>query len=138
MQQQSSKCFASIPLPPDPWVNRSNFPFQNIIMLHIKLNGIRICSNMIANILLADPPPPPNPRGQNSTFSKHGHVAYQIKSNRECSNMVANILRAQTPTLGIFHNMILLLIMTTACVLKCILHQLLLRLQQHHLLVQPR
>ena len=59
MQQQSSKCFASIPLPPDPWVNRSKFPFQNIIMLHIKLNGIRICSNMIANILLADTPPPP-------------------------------------------------------------------------------
>ena len=30
--------------------------------------------------------------GQNSTFSEHGHVAYQIKGNHECSNMVANIL----------------------------------------------
>ena len=30
--------------------------------------------------------------GQNSTFSEHGHVAYQIKENQECSNMVANIL----------------------------------------------
>ena len=30
--------------------------------------------------------------GQNSTFSEHGHVAYQIKGNHECSSMVANIL----------------------------------------------
>ena len=29
---------------------------------------------------------------QNSTFSEHGHVAYQIKVSNECSNMVANIL----------------------------------------------
>ena len=29
---------------------------------------------------------------QNSTFSEHGHVAYQIKWNHECSNMVENIL----------------------------------------------
>ena len=32
--------------------------------------------------------------GQNSTFSEHGHVAYEIKGNHECSNMVANILPA--------------------------------------------
>ena len=32
--------------------------------------------------------------GQNSTFSEHGHVAYQIKENQKCSNMVANILPA--------------------------------------------
>ena len=32
--------------------------------------------------------------GQNSTFSEHGHVAYQIKGNHECSIMVANILPA--------------------------------------------
>ena len=30
--------------------------------------------------------------GQISTFSEHGHVAYQIKGNDECSNMQANIL----------------------------------------------
>ena len=30
--------------------------------------------------------------GQNSTFSEHGHVGYEIKENQECSNMVANIL----------------------------------------------
>ena len=33
--------------------------------------------------------------GQNSTFSEHGHVAYQIKENQECSNMVASILLAE-------------------------------------------
>ena len=40
-------------------------------------------------------PPPPRPQGskdQNSTFSEHGHVAYQIKGNHKCSNMVANII----------------------------------------------
>ena len=44
-------------------------------------------------------------KGQNSTFSEHGHVAYQIKENNECSNMLANIMDADTspqhnPTLG--------------------------------------
>ena len=29
--------------------------------------------------------------GQNSVFSEHVHVTYQIKENQECSNMVANI-----------------------------------------------
>ena len=31
-------------------------------------------------------------KGQNSTLSEHGHVAYQIKENHKCSNKVANIL----------------------------------------------
>ena len=45
--------------------------------------------------------------GQNSTFSEHGCVAYQIKGNHRCSNMLANILPTfcpQTPnhlTLGV-------------------------------------
>ena len=58
-------------------------------------------------------------KSQNSTFSEHGHVAYQIKDNHECSNMAANILPADppTPTLGIgsvdqnitfFQNMVML------------------------------
>ena len=37
---------------------------------------------------------------QNSTFSEHGHVAYQIIENHECRNMVPNILLADTLTLG--------------------------------------
>ena len=38
--------------------------------------------------------------GQNSTFSEHGPVAYQIKDNQEYSNMVANILPQTASTLG--------------------------------------
>ena len=53
-------------------------------------------------------PPPLTPltlglgtKGQNSTFSEHGHVAYKIKGNQECSNMVASILPTDPPlTLG--------------------------------------
>ena len=36
--------------------------------------------------------------GQNSTFSEHGHVVYQIKENQECSNMVTNILPTDPPS----------------------------------------
>ena len=42
-------------------------------------------------------------KGQNSNFSEHGQVAYQIKDNYKSSNMVANFLpadRSTTPTLG--------------------------------------
>ena len=33
-------------------------------------------------------------KGQISTISEHGHVAYQIKGKHECSSMVAIILLA--------------------------------------------
>ena len=59
---------------------------------------------MVANVLPADPPPLTKgmgPEGKNSTFSEHGHVAYQIKENHEYNNMVANILLHTPPTLGI-------------------------------------
>ena len=36
-------------------------------------------------------------KGQNSTLSEYGHVAYQIKGNDACSNMEANILPADPP-----------------------------------------
>ena len=38
------------------------------------------------------------PKGQYSTFSEHGHFAYQIKWNREGSNMQAHILSLHTPS----------------------------------------
>ena len=38
--------------------------------------------------------------GQTSTFSEHGHVAYQIKENHAYSNMIANILPADHPSLS--------------------------------------
>ena len=39
------------------------------------------CSNMVAIILPADPPPTlgMGSKGPNSTYSEHGYVAYQIK-----------------------------------------------------------
>ena len=72
-------------------------------MLHIKVNGIKKYSNMVASILHADPRPPTHLTkgmgsiGKNLTFSEQGYVAYQIKENHECSNMVPNILPADPP-----------------------------------------
>ena len=58
---------------------------------------------MVANIILPANPFPQTlgvgSNGQNSTFSEHGHVVYQIKGNTKCSNMVANILPAD-PHMG--------------------------------------
>ena len=59
MQQHGSKYFAFRPSPPDPRGQKVLIHiFQNNVMLHIKLKGITKCSNMVANILQADPPPP--------------------------------------------------------------------------------
>ena len=60
-----------------------------------QIKGNHVCSNMVANILpVACPLPLPLTLmrliGPNSTFSEHGHIAYQIiLGNHECSNMVA-------------------------------------------------
>ena len=74
--------------------------FQNMVMLHTKLDGFMKCSNMVENILPADPPSPLNlgfgSKGQISTFKEHCHVAYQIKWNHKCSDMVATFC-LQTP-----------------------------------------
>ena len=40
-------------------------------------------------------------KGQNSTFSEHGHVVYQIKDNHKCSNMLANILPTDPDSLAL-------------------------------------
>ena len=60
---------------------------------------------MVAYILPTDPLlPPPDPWGgvkmSKLTFSKHGHVAYQLKWNHKCSHMVANISPADPPPPG--------------------------------------
>ena len=58
-------------------------------------------SNYVAIILPGDLPLPQTlgmrSVGQNSTFSEHVNVAYQINENQECSNMVAKILIADCP-----------------------------------------
>ena len=87
------------PQTPDPGGGVKIQNFQNMVMLFIKLKGMQQHS-------VRRPPPPhththiltqtPTTLGsksQNSTFSEHGHVAYQIKGNHECS-MVKNILTA--------------------------------------------
>ena len=59
-----------------------------MVIMHIKFKGNRECGNMVANVLPADStlPPPPTPptlgvgsKGQNSTFSEHGHVDIKFK-----------------------------------------------------------
>ena len=114
MQQHGSKYFARRPpSPPDHRGQKVKIQLfqKNMVMLHIKLNAITKCSNMVVNILPATPPPPTHPPpppppppptlGGNRSkfnFSEQFHVAFQIKGNHECSNMVANILPADRPT----------------------------------------
>ena len=65
-----------------------------MVMLHITIKESR-------NFAADHPPLPPTlglgSKGQNSTISEHGHVAYQIKGNHECCKMVASILPAAGP-----------------------------------------
>ena len=46
------------------------------------------------------PSPSPQPWviSQNSTFSEHGHVAYQLKGITKCSSIVANFLPTVPPS----------------------------------------
>ena len=102
MPQHGSKYFARRP-PPIPWGWGQYVKiqlFQNIVMLHIKLKRITKRSNMVANVLPADPPPPRGDWVSKSKlfFSEHGHIAYQIKENHKCSNMEATILPANILT----------------------------------------
>ena len=72
-------------------VNRSKFNFYRTY----QIEGNNKCSNVVANILPIDPPPPQTlglgSIGQNSTFSEHSHYAYPIKNNQKYSKLVANI-----------------------------------------------
>ena len=70
-----------------------------MVRLHIKIKENHECSNVVANILPADPPPPTPPSlwmgsvGKKSFFSVHGHVTYQLKENHKCCNILpADIL----------------------------------------------
>ena len=94
------------PTPPGVGVSRSEFNIFRTWSCCISEHGHLAyqikenheCSNMVANILLADHIPSPTLVmglvGQNSTFLEHGHLAYQNKENHKCSNMITNILPA--------------------------------------------
>ena len=106
MQQHDCKYF-TCRTPPTSWV-RSKFNFfQNMIMLHISQMKSKMQQNG-SKCFVCRPPPPwtwPSPstngvgsKGQNSSFTEHGHVLYQVKLNHECRNIMANILPADAPT----------------------------------------
>ena len=62
--------------------------FQNMVMLHIKLK-----TNQVYRYMQSTPPPCDLREWvSNTTFSEHGHVAYENKENHECSDLVAIIL----------------------------------------------
>ena len=73
------------PPPQGPGAQNSTFSKHGHVVYRIK--GNNECSNMVANILHADPHHP-HPKTwdvgskcQNSTFSEHSLVNYQIKGN---------------------------------------------------------
>ena len=111
MQQYGSKYFARRTLPtlsPHPLTLRMGSVGQSSTFLepgHVayQIKNNHKCSNTVANILPADPPPHHTNLGDGVkrskfSFSEHSmlHI-YQINENHECSNMVAYILLADPP-----------------------------------------
>ena len=66
-----------------------------MVMLHIKLNGIMNAATLFQIFC-----PHTSPTlgigsiGQESTFSEHGHVAYQIKGNHEMQQHGRNMVES--------------------------------------------
>ena len=66
-----------------------------MVMLHIKIKGIKYAASLEQIFCPQTPTPHPDllgSKGHNSTSSPRGYVAYQSKGNHEYSNVVANIL----------------------------------------------
>ena len=86
-------------------------PFQNMVMLHIKLMKLTNAATW-KQIFCRESPSQPNPsdpmvgvKGSNSTFSEHDQVAYQIKGKHEIqqqydSKYFASRPPPPRPTLG--------------------------------------
>ena len=71
-----------------------------MVLLHIKLRGMMHAATWVQIIYPRTPHTPTlgvGSKGQNSTFSEHGHVVYQIKWDHKCSNRKAHILSLHTP-----------------------------------------
>ena len=73
-----------------------NFSEHDHVAYQIK--GNHKCSNTVANILPADPPPPRTLGAKRIyfTFLEHGHFAYQIGGNPECKTQL-QLFCPQTP-----------------------------------------
>ena len=108
MQQHGSKYFAL--RPPSPTLGMGSIGQDSIISEHghvaYQIKENHKCSNMVANILPADPPPPPTLGSicQNTTFSEHGHVAYQIKGNHQMQQRGSKYFARRSlpdPTVGV-------------------------------------
>ena len=101
MQQRGSKYFACRPHPLTLGVRSKgqNSTFSEHCHAAYQIKWNHKCSNIVGNILPADPLPPNlGVKGQNLTFSEHGHVVYQIKMNHERSNMADNPIPADPRT----------------------------------------
>ena len=98
MQQHSSKYFARRPpMTTGNEFKRSKFIFAEYGHAAYQIKGNHECSEMVANILLADPPLLGVSNSEVNFFSEHGLVDYQIKGNDECSNLQVHILSFHVP-----------------------------------------
>ena len=84
------------------WGRCQNSFFHKIVVLHIKLKGMMHAKQHGSKHFASKPILPRlwemESKGQNLTFSEHGHIAYQIKGNGKCSNMQAHILSLRIPS----------------------------------------
>ena len=109
MQQHGSKYFARIPLDPGGWSRKVivHLFFSDYGHVAYQIKGYDTCSNMVTNILPADPISDPSnqavgSRGQNSTFSEHCHDVYQILLESRLQQHGSNYFARRPPstTLG--------------------------------------
>ena len=108
MQQHGSKYFArrplNIPITTSLTLGSKgqSSTFSELGQVSYQSQEIPKCSNMLANILLADPPPHPTlgmwSMGQNYFFQNTVMLHIKLKGITKCSIMVAHILPANPPT----------------------------------------
>ena len=101
MKKHGSKYFVSRPLPdPHPiplnlgWVQKVNSTFSEYGHLAYIIKEFHKCSNVVANIMPNDPPPPTLGMGSTDKLQLFQNmVLLHIKLKRitKCSSMVANI-----------------------------------------------
>ena len=86
MQQHGSKCFAGRPPPNSRRGWGLKVLFQSMVILHINFIGITKLSNMVANIVSADPLPSPYSTVKMSKFNVFRTMSCCISKLRESRN----------------------------------------------------